>query len=330
MKYSIIRSIQEEARRLSEKRQPLPDNLSQLKERLEEFKKRYKECLGDMPQEKYPLNPKIEQKFLLNDTSVIQEKVVYNTEEFVQVPAHVYYAKDRKGKMPGVLLLQGWDFSKWSFPFLKTHLAREGYFVLFPDNRCSGERRREEGEKEQLNVIPAASVLGKTFMGMNTYDNMRAIDYLLSREEVDNERIGVVGLCWGGMQAYNLSALDKRVKCVVCVNSNSTYRALLEEFISYSAHTCIGTYIPNLMKYGDTIDIYALIAPKPLLLMNNANDNWFPVSGYLEICKELEKVYKTFGVPQNFRHLISSNIHDITGIYEEETIKWLNKHLKID
>lgn len=328
MKYSIIRSLEEEARRLSKQRKPFPNNLSELKKRLREFEKQYKKCLGEMPKEKYPLNPRIEQKFLFDDTSVIQERVIYHTEEFVQVPAHVYYAKDKKGKMPGILLIQGWDSSKWAFPFLKTRLAQEGYLVLFPDNRCSGERKRESGEAEQLNVIPAASVLGRTFMGMNSYDNMRAIDYLLSREEVDKERIGVVGLCWGGMQAYNLAALDKRVKCVVCVNSNSTYKALLEEYITYSAHSCLGTYIPNLMKYGDTIDIYALIAPRPLLIMNNANDDHFPVSGYLEICKELEKVYSAFGVAENFKHLISSNIHDISGVYEEETFSWLKKFLK--
>jgi len=327
--YSIIKSLQVEAYRLAEKRQPFPEDLHLLKKRLEEFEKNYIQCLGEMPQEKYPLSPRVEEKFIFDDTQVVQERVVYHTEEFVQVPAHVYYTKEGKDKKPGILLIQGWDLSKWSFPFLKTRLAQEGYFVLFPDNRFSGERRRtNSGEEEQLTTVPAASCLGKTFMGMNTYDNIRAIDYLLTRPEVDKERIGVIGLCWGGMQAYNLGACDKRVKVVICVNSNSTYEALILEHLSYSRHTCLGTFIPNLMKYGDTIDIYALIAPRPLLIMNNANDDWFPVSGYLKICAELEKVYRAYGVPEKFKHLLSSNIHDITGIYEEESIAWLEKYLK--
>lgn len=222
MKFSIIKSLQEEAKKLGERREVLPEDLCSLQKRLKGFEKNYRRCLGDMPGEKCNLSPKVEQKLLMDDTSVIQERVVYNTEEFVQVPAHIYYAKDGKGKRPGLLLVQGWDLDKWSLPFLKTRLAQEGYFVLFPDNRCSGERRREEGQT----------------------------------------------------------------------------------------------------------DIYALIAPRPLLIMNNSNDNWFPVSGYLEICRELEKVYRAFELPENFRHVISSNIHDITGIYEKETISWLAKHLK--
>lgn len=327
MDYSIIKSLEEEAKRLAGRRKPLPGNLPALKKQLQAFEKKYQECLGAMPAEKYPLKPRLEQKVLFDDTKVVQERVVYHTEEFAQVPAHVYYHKDKKGKLPGVLYIQGWeDQSKYTLPFFKTRLAQEGYLVLFPDNRCSGERKREFCQTEQLNVIPAAGVLGKTFMGMNTYDNIRALDYLLSRPDVDKERISVVGLCWGGMQAYNLAARDKRVGCAVCVNSNSTYKALLTEFIYYSAHTCLGTYIPNLMKYGDTVDIYALIAPRPLLLMNNANDYWFPLNGYLQICTELERAYKAFGASARFGHLLSSNLHDIVGIYANKTVAWLNRH----
>jgi dienelactone hydrolase len=327
--YSILKSLQEEAKRLIGKREPLPDDLLKLKKRLKNFKKNYLKCLGRFPEEKEPLNPKIEQKIIFDDTRVFQERVVYNSEKFVKVPAHVYYPEKFEGKLPGILLLQGWDLSKWAFPFLKTKLAQLGYFVLFPDNRFSGERRKlSSGMEEQFSMVPVAECLGKTFMGMNTYDNIRAIDYLLSRKEVDKEKIGVVGLCWGGMMAYNLAAIDKRVKCVVCVNSNSTYEALILEHLIYSHHSCLGTFIPDLLLYGDTIDIYALIAPRPLLLMNNSNDDWFPVSGYLKICSELEKVYKLYGKSENFKHFISSNIHDISGIYEEKTMEWLNVHLK--
>ncbi len=83
----------------------------------------------------------------------------------------------------------------------------------------------------------------------------------------------------------------------------------------------MGIYIFYLMKYRDTTDIYALIVPRPLLLMNNLNDDWFPVSGFLEICKELKRVYRTFGVPIEFRYLLSVDIHNIAGVYEEEKIK---------
>ncbi len=330
MEYSVIKGLQKEAERLAQKRPPLPTEISALKVRLKRFAQRHKECLGEMPAKKYPLQPVIEEKVIFDDSGVVQERVIYHSEELVKVPAHVYYHQEAKGKKPGVLLLQGWEsLGKYSFPFFKIRLAQEGFLVILPDNRCSGERRRESNsEIEQLNIVPVALSLGKTFMGMNTYDNIRAIDYLVSRGDVDPERIAVVGLCWGGMQAYNLAALDRRVGCCVAINANSTYRALIRHHITYSYHTCLGTYIPNLLKYGDTTDIYALIAPRPLLIANNANDNWFPLEGYQEICRELEGVYHAFGKPENFKHLLSSNLHDIVGVYRKEAIAWLNKHLK--
>lgn len=333
MDYSILLSLQEETKKLIKKRKPLyeENDLYTLKKRLEKFKKDLIKCLGVMPKEKYPLNPIIEQRINLSDTKVIQERVIYNSEEFVKVPAHTYYKSENSKKMPGVLLLQGWDFNKWSFPFFKIKLAEEGFFVLFPDNRFSGERRKNrDGFTEQFVMLPPASCLGKTFMGMNTYDNIRGIDYLMSREEVDKDRIAVVGLCWGGMMAYTLSAIDERVKCTVCVNSNSTYEALILEHLNYSNHSCLGTFIPNLLLYGDTTDIYALSAPRPLFLMNNLNDDWFPVSGFFKICKEIEKVYELFNKKENFKWLLSSNLHDISGIYAEETIRWLKKHLMME
>ncbi|MBI3991231.1 MAG: dienelactone hydrolase family protein [Candidatus Omnitrophica bacterium] len=328
--YSIITSLQEEARRLSKRRKPLPGSAAAIKKHLNEFEKNYRSCLGDMPLEKFPLKPKVEEKILLDDSNVIQERVVYHSEKLVEVPAHVYYRKDAKGKLPAILLIQGWGLGKWSLQFIKIELAKKGFLVLFPDNRTAGERKMAawEDQGEQLNVIPAAQCLGKTFMGMNTYDNIRAIDYLSSRKDVDTTRIGVTGLCWGGMQTYNVTALDKRVRCAVCVNSNSTYGATIEHDTSYSYHSCLGTFIPNLLKYGDTVDIYAMIAPRPLLIMNNSNDWWFPISGYQQICREIGRVYKAYNAADKFKHLISSNIHDITGIYEEETLAWFEKHLK--
>ena len=90
----------------------------------------------------------------------------------------------------------------------------------------------------------------------------------------------------------------------------------------------MGIYIFYLMKYGDTTDIYAMIAPRPLLLMNKVNDDWFPISGFLEICEELERVYRTFEVPIKFRYLLSVDIHDIAGIYEEGKNKMVKFFLK--
>lgn len=325
--YSVVESLQNYGRNLAKRREPFPKELKALKERNQNFKGRFLQCLGDMPKNRCPLNVRVRDEFKLDNYPVLCESILYQSEPDVAVPALVYRPIRAKRKIPGILLIGGWIQSKWDLQHFKVQLANEGYIVVVPDCRFVGERKTNSSESEQFNLVPIAQLLGKTFMGMNTYDNIRAIDYLQSRDDMIKEKIGVIGVCWGGMQAWTLAAVDERIKATVPICATSTYKALLEEYINFEYHTCLGTYIPNLTKYGDIQDILALIAPRPLLIMNNSNDQWFPVSGYLKVCQELEKVYHVYGMPERFRHLLHSITHDITPEFAKEGINWFKKHL---
>lgn len=204
-----------------------------------------------------------EAEFPLSGTDVIQEGIVYHTEEDVWVPAHIYRPREpNSDKLPGILLIQGWDLDKHSMPEFKVRLASAGYVVLFPDNRFSGERKHSvSGQVEQCNLSPAASIFGMTFMGMNTWDNMRALDILSNRRDVDvdNKQLDVVGLCWGGMQAWTLAAIDERVKAVCPVCSVSTYEALSPRLHSMGL---LGIRVLALISgIGQNMEIYAALSP---------------------------------------------------------------------
>jgi dienelactone hydrolase len=270
-----------------------------------------------------PLDARTESEVRLEE-GVIQERVVYHVEPDVAVPAHLYRPAGAVGRLPAILLIQGWDLDKHSMAVAKVALARAGYVVLFPDNRCSGERRDVGG---QVNVIPAAGALGQTFLGMNTFDNRRALDYLASRPDVDPERLACVGLCWGGMQAFTLAALDERVRATCPVCAVSTYEALLTEYTFHGGHTCLGTFVPGLLRYGDMQDVMALIAPRPVLVQNNVNDSWFPVAGYVKVKAELEAVYAALGAAERFEAHISSTAHDLTPEFTERIVAWLERFM---
>lgn len=326
--YSVVNSLRNYGRKLAERRKPLPRQPELFEERCCDFKDKLLRCLGHFPEEKCSLNVQITNEFKLDDYPVLCQSVLYQSESDAAVPALVYRPLKLKERTPGILLIGGWVASKWEIcPRFKAELANQGYVVLVPDCRFTGERKTYDSQAEQLNLVPIAQLLGKTFMGMNTWDNIRAIDYLESRDDVLKERIGAIGVCWGGMQTYTLAAVDNRVKVVIPVCATSTYQTLLEEHISFEYHTCLGTYIPNLLKYGDIQDILALIAPRPLLLMNNTNDQWFPVSGYLQVCEELEVVYESLGVAERFRHLLHSTLHDVTPEFAKEAFAWFEKYL---
>lgn len=328
--YSILDMLQ---RRMSEaiaRREPFPDDRKALKSRLASIRQALGDCLGARPDKVVSPELRVEAEIPLAGTSVIQERITYRTEEDVWVPAHLYRpARQSEEKLPGVLLIQGWDLDKHSLPRFKVKLAEAGYVVLFPDNRFSGERRRtQNGAVEQSNLLPVSGLFGLTFMGMNTWDNQRALDVLSARPDVKGDSLAAVGLCWGGMQAYTLAAIDERVKAAAPVCAVSTYEALVQEYISCTpGHSCFGTYIWNWLEHGDTQDIIACIAPRPLLIQNNVNDTWFPISGYQRVVQEVSQVYRAMGAEANFRHEARIAEHDITEEFGDRIIEWFGQHL---
>jgi len=331
--FSILPMLQ---RRMAEsvgRREPFPKEPQALIARQAWTREKLWECLGTRPSEVLPPQVQVEAVLPLEGTSVIQERIVYRTEADVWVPAHVYRpAQPKRQRLPGILLIQGWDLDKHSMPQFKIMLAEAGYVVLFPDNRFSGERRRQpNGMAEQANLLPVAGLFGLTFMGMNTWDNQRALDVLQAREDVQPEALGVAGLCWGGMQAWTLAALDERVRVCCPTCGTSTYEALVQEYIAWTGgHTCYGTYIWQWANYGDVQDIIACIAPRALLIQNNVNDTWFPIEGLYKVVEEVADVYRTLGAEDKFDWAARVTEHDITPEFGARIIQWLDKHLRVE
>lgn len=328
--YSLLPMLQRRMADAAARRVPFPREEAALCRQLAETRESLRRCLGTMPERILPPEVRVEAQFELGDTNVIQERIVYRTEEDVWVPAHLYrpvFAPE--DRLPGILLIQGWDLDKHSLPEFKVKLAQAGFVVLFPDNRFSGERRRgRDGQAEQCNLLPVAGLFGLTFMGMNTWDNQRALDVLAARPDVREDRLGVTGLCWGGMQSWLLAALDERVKAACPVCSVSTYEALVQEFIPWtSGHTCFGTYLPQWAEHGDIQNIIACIAPRPLLIQNNVNDTWFPISGYDRVVREVGAVYRTLGAADRFAHEARITQHDITEAFGDRVIAWFDRYL---
>jgi hypothetical protein len=328
--YSILSMLQRRMAVAVVAREPFPRDPDALRGRLERTREALRESLGTVSDEIVSPQVRVEAQVLLGDAEVIQERIVYRTEEDVWVPAHVYRpASPAANRLPGVLLIQGWDLDKHSLPEFKLRLARAGFVVLFPDNRFSGERRRgASGQAEQSNLLPVAGLFGLTFMGMNTWDNQRALDVLAARPDVDAQRLGVTGLCWGGMQTWTLAALDQRVRVACPVCSISTFEALVQEFVPWtSGHSCYGAYLWDWARHGDIQDIVACIAPRPLLVPNNVNDAWFPLSGYDRVVREVAQVYRTLGAAEQFEHEARITEHDITAAFGTRVIEWLCRHL---
>jgi hypothetical protein len=136
-------------------------------------------------------------------------------------------------------------------------LARRGYAALCIDHWMFGER----SGKTESSTFKRMIWQGQVLWGMMVFDSLRAIDYLVTRRDVDPGRIGTLGLSMGSTMAWWAAALDERLKVCVDLCCLTDFHALIETN-GLDGHG-IYYYVPNLLKHFTTAQINALISPRP-------------------------------------------------------------------
>ncbi|HEY3418818.1 MAG TPA: alpha/beta hydrolase family protein [Armatimonadota bacterium] len=206
---------------------------------------------------------------------------------------------------------------------IANELVRRGYIVAVIDSFYFGERRmmippspglqsefllaaegsdqwvellnRQSAQMEDV-VAKSLFMAGTTWPGILAWDDMRTVDFLLTRPEVDPARLGCVGLSMGGLRAALLSALDPRITATCIVGWMSTLTEMLEEKVAL--HSWVN-FIPGLTRVMDWPDVTGLHAPNPLLVMQGSQDTLFPLDGYQKAAERLRSIYAKAGMPGN-------------------------------
>jgi len=288
--------------------------------------------LGDLPNRQATVYSKLISK--QEKGNLVIESLVLSLNEVEPVPAYFIYPKNANSKNPVILFNHShggnYDvgkeevFNSASYMYKRSYaeqLTECGYSILCIDEWGFGERRgRTEGEifKEML-------WKGQVMWGMMVYDSIRAIDYLFTRNDVDTERIGTLGMSMGSTKAWWLSALDIRIKVCVDICCMTEFQSLIETQ-GLDRHA-INYYVPKLLKYFTTAQINALISPRPHLSLNGIYDRLTPNKGLNIINEELKKVYKEEGVEKYFELKKYPVAHLETAEMRAEVMKFLNKWL---
>jgi len=200
-------------------------------------------------------------------------------------------------------------------------LTAMGYCALCCDTWNFGERRgRTESElfKEML-------WHGQVLWGMMVYDSLRAVDYLLTREDVDHNRLGTLGMSMGSTMAWWLAALDTRIKVCVDICCLTDYQALIEAR-GLDGHN-VYYYVPGLLKHFTTSSINALVAPRPHLAVAGDYDRLTPRAGLARIDAELSAVYQAHGAADAWRLSRYHVGHVETAAMRKEILLFLEKWL---
>ena len=266
--------------------------------------------------------------------SYILEKLVLDLNGIESVPAYFVRPRGQAGRLPAILYnhAHGGDYvmgkdelilerSGFQQPPYAEELTRRGYCALCIDHWAFGERRgRTESE-----IFKQMLWQGRVMWGMMVYDSLRAIDYLVSRPEVDAERLGTLGLSMGSTMAWWVAALDTRIKVCVDICCLTDYQALIESR-GLDGHG-IYYYVPGLLKYFTTAQINALIAPRAHLSLAGNYDRLTPPAGLDRIDAELKKVYAQEGTPDAWKLLRYDIGHFESAAMRAEIVAFLRDWL---
>jgi len=237
------------------------------------------------------------------------------------------YKPEGNGPFPAVLVMMGhWSQGKLAGQPIGQTLARNGYVAMVIDPWGAGERGSYAGEFEYHGGNLGLSLIntGRSLLGIQVMDNMRAVDFLQSLEYVDSNRIGATGGSGGGNQTMWLSALDERIKAALPVVSVGTFESYV------LGHNCVCEVLNDGLTFTEEAGVLGLIAPRALLLHNHhreSNPAFFPDEMKRSFI-QLEELYRLYDSEERLRYDLFDLPHGYFQENREGLIGWFNKHLK--
>jgi dienelactone hydrolase len=283
-------------------------------------------AMGPFPDKPCALEPK--KVGVLKRTGYRIEKLLLQTRPDVWMTASAYVPDPVKGKLPAVLAVHGhWPWARRD-PVVQARclgLVKLGFFVLAVDAFGAGERYTEPGKGTYHGALYGGTLwpTGQTLLGMQVYDNRRAVDYLRSRTEVDGDRLGITGASGGGNQTMYAGALDERFRAAVPVCSVGTYQAYL-----HSA-CCVCEVLPGGLRLAEEGDVLALVAPRALMVINATKDAFqFSVGEAEKSIRRARAIFKLYDVDKKLQHATFESGHAYNQPMREAMYGWMTRWLK--
>jgi dienelactone hydrolase len=281
-------------------------------------------AMRPMPEKPSPLEPRV--VGVLKRAGYRIEKIVFSSRPGVWVTASAYVPQPAGGRRPAVLVVHGHWAGARRDPVVQARclgLVKLGFFVLAVDAFSAGERHPASAGYHGALLGSTLWPAGLTLLGLQVYDNRRAVDYLCSRPEVDSGKLGITGASGGGNQTMYAGALDERFGAVVPVCSVGTYQAYLK------AACCVCEVLPGALRFTEEGDVLGLVAPRALMVINATKDAFqFSVGEAKKSLQRAEAVYRLYGVSEKVRHAVFESPHAYNQAMREAMYGWMTRWLK--
>jgi dienelactone hydrolase len=311
---------------VSARSETAPTSMRGWEERLIAVRQGLARSMGRLPERPCDLQPQV-LGTLIRDGYAI-ERLTFQSWPGVRVPANLYRPEPARARYPGVLSVHG----HWAWARMDQHvqprciaLAKLGYVVLCVDAFGAGERAIEPGSGTYHGALTGASLwpAGCSLLGLQVYDNQRAVDYLSSRPEVDAASLAITGASGGGNQTLYAGAIDQRFSAVVPVCGIGTYDAYL------STACCVCEVNVGGALFASTGDLLAMIAPRALLVISATRDaHQFSVAEASRSVARARERFRLLGAEEKIRHVAIESGHDYNQPMREAMYGWMEKWLK--
>lgn len=322
--HALVKSLGDAAEYLHRWRPP--ESRADWQKRRQEVESAFIRAIGleRMP-ERTPLKSRVVTRHSLDDYVI--ENVLFESRPGFPVSANLYLPKTPpNGKRAAILCPIGHYLnagkSAHDVQARCIKLAQMGFMVLTYDAIGQGERNIPGNTHHDAGY--ALLPLGETIAGWMVWDSMRAIDYLLSRPDVDPKRIGMTGNSGGGLNTFYASALDRRIRAVVAAGFTCEYSVWLK----YGSAHCTCTHLPGVFRAAELFEIGGLMAPRAFMMLQGERDTIFPISGAKQAGDKIRAIYEHLGVPGRVRFVeVSGQPHAYSRPYREKMYGWMAWHL---
>lgn len=284
---------------------------------------------------------------------LIREKVYFQSEPDQQVAMLVVRPQDlTPQKRPAVVVLHGTRGRKEGVESWLLDLAKRGFVACATDARWHGELAK--GDYEDAIIQAYRTGKGHPWLYETVTDTIRTLDYLQSRRDVDGERIGMIGISMGGMNTWLTAAADPRVKVAVPCIGVTSFRYQVEhgrhlarcatlprfhqvvaeslgerEITPRVAREAWDKVLPGITGRFDCPEMLAVIAPRPLLILNGEKDDRCPVEGVRLCYGTAENAYRSAGASDRLKLMVAEDTgHQVTEAQKIAALEWFVRWLK--
>ena len=268
---------------------------------------------------KLPLNPQIFGKIERSDYTV--EKVYFESYPGFFCTGNLYRPRGKDGPFPAIVSPHGhWDrgrlenIERGSIPGRCINFAKQGY-VIFSYDMVGYNDSGQQVDHRSFPNGDREAIWGISLLGLQLQNAIRSIDFLQSLPDVDPDRIACTGASGGGTQAFMLMAIDDRIKVSAPVNMIS----------AHMQGGCLCENAPNLRIDFSNIEIGAMMAPRPLLLVSATGD-WTKDTPDVEY-PAIHSIYQHFGAADKIHQVQIDAEHNYNKASREAVYQWFAKWL---